>query len=346
MKKSESAETVTDSGVRDLIGAEVLLIDRDERVHHGMETLLSAADLHLTSASDPAEAWPLLDKRFFSVVVVDVDTPQPGGGIETISTIKLMSPTSMVVALTPRKSFEVAVTAVRAGAVDVIFKEPRAVDYLKDRVLVAAGRSVDEREIDSVLADVRETHEAFLKELMEAERRAIDLEDKLKGIDPTASIGNEIKVLVVANDDEIAGALASAGVPGFEFAIALSGGQGLDLCGSREYQIALVAPDLHDLPSSMVLRSIKAQYPELLMLSYIPPGPGGKVEIVETTRRIPVIDEWTAVAQLSDRFPELAEAFRVKVRERRYTQAFRERHYTFLRKFVALKANIDRAFQD
>jgi hypothetical protein len=47
--------------------------------------------------------------------------------------------------------------------------------------------------------------------------------------------------------------------------------------------------------------------------------------------------------QLADRLDELAEAFRAKARERRYTQAFRERHYDFLRRYVELKLKIDRA---
>jgi hypothetical protein len=213
-------------------------------------------------------------------------------------------------------------------------------------VLSAVGRSVEEREIDSVLAEVGATHDGFLKELMEAERRAVDLEDKVKGIDPDSSLGDTIKVLVVANDDSMVRALTTPPVMGFEFSVALTGAQALDVCGSREYHIAMISPDLHDLPSSMVINSVKAQYPDMMVLAYHPPGPGGKVDIVQSTRIIPVIKEWRDKAELVERLPELSEAFRVKFRERRYTQAFRERHYEFLRKFVALKAKIDRALAD
>jgi CheY-like chemotaxis protein len=284
----------------------------------------------------------LLDRRFFSVVVVDLDTPGPNGGLETISTVKLMSPTSMVVALTPRKSFEAAVEAIRIGAVDVIFKEPQSVGYLRTRVLAAAGRSADEREIDSVLEEVKKTHDSFLKELMAADRRAIDLENQVKGIDPGTGAGEAIRILVAASDDSMVRALSSPPLDGFEFGVALSGGQALDVCGSREYHIAMVGPDLPDLPSSLVLSSIKSQSPDMLTLSYSPPGPSGRVDIVETSRTIPVLEQWKDKGELIERLPELAEAFRVKARERRYVQAFRERHYEFLRKFVALKAKIGR----
>lgn len=342
MSRESTVTKALDSSVRELVGAEVLLIDRDPRVQKGMLELLSAAELHVTGISDPAEAWPLLDRRFFSVVVVDLDTPGPNGGLETISTVKLMSPTSMVVALTPRKSFEAAVEAIRLGAVDVIFKEPQSVGYLRTRVLAAAGRSADEREIDSVLEEVKKTHDSFLKELMAADRRAIDLENQVKGIDPGTGAGEAIRILVAASDDSMVRALSSPPLDGFEFGVALSGGQALDVCGAREYHIAMVGPDLPDLPSSLVLSSIKSQSPDMLTLSYSPPGPSGRVDIVETSRTIPVLEQWKDKGELIERLPELAEAFRVKARERRYVQAFRERHYEFLRKFVALKAKIGR----
>ena len=38
---------------------------------------------------------------------------------------------------------------------------------------------------------------------------------------------------------------------------------------------------------------------------------------------------------------EMAEAFRIRARERRYLQAFRERHYDFLRRFVEIKTKIE-----
>ena len=48
------------SGVRALTGAEVLVIDQDERVTRGMTQLLSAADLHVTTVQSPEEG---LDHR-------------------------------------------------------------------------------------------------------------------------------------------------------------------------------------------------------------------------------------------------------------------------------------------
>lgn len=331
------------SGVRELIGAEVLVIDQDQKVTKGITQLLSAASLHVTCVADPDAGLDLIGKRFYSVVVVDLDTPAPNAGVETIRQVKSKSPTSMVVILTPRKSFSDAIEAIRAGAIDVILKAPDSVQYLKDRVMEAAGRSVDKREVSSVLTDVRDAQDEFLKRFMEAERRALDLSDRLAGRDPDqASLLDEVRCLVVEEDGSLTRALTECQPKGFAFEHAMSGGEALDRCSSSRFHIAMVSDNLVDLPGSMVVSSLKTQNPELIAISFTPP-PGGKVEIVETSRRIPVVDKFDKPQQILERLDELAMAFRAKAKERRYTQAFRERHYDFLRRYVELKSKIDRA---
>jgi DNA-binding response OmpR family regulator len=343
MSTSES-NTRMMSGVRELVGAEVLLVDQDERVVKGVTQLLSAATLHVTAATTPEEALAHLDRRFFSVVVIDLDTPTPGAGIATTRAVKEKSPTSMVVMLTPRKSFEDTVRAIRAGAIDIILKAPDSVQYLKERVMEAAGRSAGRRQVDSVLGEVRDAHEEFLRRFMEAERRALDLSDRLAGRDPTEAAAEEqIRVLLVDAGEGLARALTEKAPPGFVFSHGVSGGQGLDLCSASRFHIAMVSESLDDLPGSMVVRSIKTQNPEMVAILYSGPGPGAKVEIVESSRTITVVDDFTDVGQFIGRLDELAEAFRAKTRERRYTQAFRERHYDFLRRYVELKIKIERA---
>lgn len=342
MTTETSASQSVSSGLRELVGAEVLVIDKDRRVQQGMTTLLSAADLHVTCIDDPANAWELLEKRFFSVVIVDLDTPQPNAGLDTAATVQIASPTSMVMMLTPRKSFDDAVAAQRAGAVDVIHKSPESVEYLKDRVMAAAGRSVDKREVDSLLAEVKELQDDFLKRFMEAERRALDLEDEITGRDPEESGAEVIRFLLVSEDQKLASELSERAPSGYEFESAIAGGQALDRCSSSRFHVAMVADDLSDLPRSMVVKSIKNQHPEMLVLSYSGPGPGCAIEL-EGESKVALVPEFTGADDLLSRMDELTQTFRVRERERRYVQAFRERHYDFLRKYVALKAKIDRA---
>ena len=331
------------NSIRNVTGAEVLVIDKDERVRKGMIDLLSKADLHVTSVETAEEGFGQLDKRFFSVVVVDLDTPTPGGGLETITAIKKKSPTSMIVMLTPRKSFDDAVQAMRAGAIDIVFKSPESVGYLEERVIEAASRSIDSREVATILGDARDAHDEFLKLFMDAERRAQMHADRLAGRDPDkASSLDEIHLLIIAPDDGLARSLADKAPQGYGFQSALSGGQALDLCSSNTYHYVLVGHGLPDLPASMVIRSVKTQSPESVVMTFTGPGPGGSIEMVDSTRTTVIIPQFTDPAQLLARLDELAEAFRAKSRERRYAQAFRERHYDFLRRYVDLKTKIDR----
>jgi DNA-binding NtrC family response regulator len=327
-----------------LVGVEVLVLDGDQRVHAGIEQLLSEASLHVTCTSDSERALALTDRHFFSVALIDIDTPVPRAGIATIATLKQKSPTTMVIALTPRRSYDDAVDAVRAGAVDLILKAPESVAYLKDRVLEAAGRSVGKREVDTVLDDIKRVHEEFLQRFMEAEKRAIDLADQAAGRDPSkSSLNEDLRVLVIDEVDEMYDALESAKPRGFTFQHATSGGEGLS---SSRFHYAMIAEDISDLPAKTIARTIRNQHPDTVVLTFLGPSDNGHVDLVETNSTRTIIKPLDDAQKLIARLDELAEAWRAKARERRYTQAFRERHYDFLRRYVEIKTKIERAMNE
>ncbi|MGE0550265.1 MAG: response regulator [Kofleriaceae bacterium] len=330
-----------------LVGIEVLVVDTDRSVHAGIERLLSDAQLHVTCVDNADRALALVDRGFYSVALVDIDTPSPASGIETIRAIKRASPTSMVIAMTPRRSYDDAVLAVRAGAIDLILKAPESVAYLRERVLDAAGRSVGKREVDSVLTDVRSVHEEFLQRFMETERRATDLNDKAAGKDPAKAIHlDELRVLVIDEVDDFVAAIDKAAPKTFTFVHATSGGEGLDRISTSPFHYAMVAEDISDLPATTIARTIRNQHPDTVVLTFLGPAENGKVELVEMAGSRVLVSPFKEAKQLISRLDDLAEAWRIKARERRYAQAFRERHYDFLRRYVELKTKIDRAIND
>lgn len=330
-----------------LVGIEVLVLDADTRVHAGIEQLLSEAQLHVTCVPTADDALSEVERQFFSVVLIDIDTPAPASGINTIRAIHQASPTSMIIAMTPRRSYDDAVEALRAGAIDLILKAPESVAYLKERVLDAAGRSVGKREVDSVLTDVRGVHEEFLQRFMETERRAIDLADKAAGKDPARIVQmDELRVLVIDEVDEMFNGLTEAAPKGYVFVHATSGGEGLDRISSGTFHYAMVAEDITDLPAKTVARTIRNQHPETVVLTFLGPADNGKVDLVEMAGMRTLINPFNDVKLMVDRLDQLAEAWRVKARERRYTQAFRERHYDFLRRYVELRTKIERAINE
>lgn len=330
-----------------LVGVEVLVLDGDQRVHAGIEQLLSEASLHVTCTDSAQRALALVDRQFFSVALVDIDTPAPRAGIETIAAIKKLSPTTMVIAMTPRRSYDDAVDAVRSGAVDLILKAPEQVAYLQDRVFEAAGRSVGRREVDTVLDDIKRVHDEFLQRFMDAERRAIDLADQAAGRDVSRNLlVDDLRVLVIDEVDEMFDALATARPKGFTFQHATSGGEGLDRVSSSKFHYAMVAEDISDLPARTVARTIRNQQPDTVVLTFLGPSENGHVDLVETNGTRSIVNPFDDPQKLIVRLDELAEAWRAKARERRYTQAFRERHYDFLRRYVEIKTKIERAMNE
>jgi DNA-binding response OmpR family regulator len=347
MTIDSGSRTVHSGAHAALVGVEVLVLDGDVRVHAGIAQLLGEASLHVTAVAEAERALDLIDKQFFSVALVDIDTPTPGAGIPTIANIKRKSPTTMIVALTPRRSYEDAVEAVRAGAVDLILKAPESVAYLKDRVLAAAGRSVGKREVDSVLSEVRKVHDEFLQRFMDAERRAIDADDKIAGRDHSRMVNiDELVVLVVDEVEDFVTTMEKAKPKGFAFIHASSGGEALDRIATREFQYAMIAEDISDLPARTIAKSIRSQRPDTVVLTFLGPSENGHVNLVDATGSRPILKPFTDPKQLIGRLDELADAWRAKTKERRYTQAFREKHYDFLRKYVELKTKIDRALSD
>jgi DNA-binding NtrC family response regulator len=334
-------------GYAALVGVEVLVLDHDRGVHSGIAQLLSEANLHVTCLADADRALELVQRQFFSVALVDIDTATPREGITTIGAIKQASPTTMVIAMTPRRSFDDAVDAVRAGAVDLILKAPESVAYLKDRVLEAVGRSVGRREVDSVLFDIKSVQDEFLQRFMEAERRAIDLADQIAGRNLSRAINlDEMRVLVIDEVDDFFTAIEEAKPKGYAFVHATSGGEGLDRISGGSFHYAMIAEDVADLPAKTIARTIRNQHPDTVVLTFLGPSDNGHVDLVETHGQRTILKPFQEAKQLVGRLDELAEAWRVKAKERRYTQAFRERHYDFLRRYVELKTKIERAINE
>ena len=330
-----------------LVGVEVLVLDADERVHAGIAQLLSEAQLHVTCVRTSTEALAAVERQFFSVALIDIDTPDPRDGIDTIRRVKQASPTSMIIAMTPRRSYDDAVDAVRAGAIDLILKAPDSVAYLKDRVLDAAGRSVGKREVDTVLEDVRGVHDEFLQRFMDAERRALDADDKSAGRDHSRMVNiDELRVLVVDEVDDFVTAMDKARPKGFAFIHASSGGEALDRISRLEFHYAMIAEDVSDLPARTIAKTIRTQRPDTVVLTFKGPADNGHVNLVDATGSRAILKPFNDPTQLIGRLDELAAAWRAKSKERRYTQAFREKHYDFLRKYVELKTKIERAMTD
>jgi two-component system, OmpR family, response regulator len=327
-------------------GQEVLVVDADEQVVKGLDRLLTRVGLIVTGTHDTIRARDQILNKFFAVALIDADTPTPGGGIELLQFARDKSPLTSVVVMTARKSYETAVKAFRAGAADVVLKEPDVVPYLRERVLDAAGEIKATADRNSLFEEVAETHEEFLRRLRDVSRELLDLEDRVTGRRRDDAGGDAaISVVLVDDDDKALPQIERVltADQGWHFRGAFSGGEALDVVMQVRPQIVIVKEDLPDLPGSMVVNTVRASSPEAITLLYSPPGQSGRpgeVKLVDASRTMTLVTGYGEPGQLVAPLNEIREALRQKLHERRYLQAFRQRHFEFLQRYNALKQRL------
>jgi DNA-binding NarL/FixJ family response regulator len=321
---------------------EVLLVDRDDQVREGLRYLLSTAGLMITALDDPERGLALAREKHFAVAVLDMDTPEPWGALDLLPRVREVSPATSIVVLTVQESFELGARAFRLGAADVVGKSPDNLDYLTERVrkLSVDAKLLDER--DRLLQEGLEVLEQFLKRLMDSSRRAQRAEETANG--PSDSLEPKVCLFLVVDED----ARTAVGLgellrtdPRYRVATALTGGEALDLSGREPFQIALVKKDLPDLPGSMVIKSLRGQVPDGIVLLFEPPGhEPGRVSVIEGSQTIELIPALTRGDQIVEKLHQLREAYIQKCRERRYLETFRKEHFDFLKLYVGLKQRI------
>jgi DNA-binding response OmpR family regulator len=327
-------------------GQEVLVVDADDQVVKGLDRLLTRVGMVVTGTHDPVRARDQLLNKFYAVALVDADTPTPGGGIELLQFARDKSPLTSVVIMTARKSYETAVRAFRAGAADVVLKEPDVVPYLRERVVEAATDIKATADRNSLFEEVAEMHEEFLRRLRDVAREGLDLEDRMAGRNQdTGDDLGPVSVVLVDDDpkaiEKLQGVLTSGA--GWQLRAALTGGEALDVVSQERPQIVMVKEDLPDLPGSMVVHTVKSGAPDAVTLLYTPPGSSGRpgdVKLVDADGTMNTIASYGDPGQLAGPLGEIREALRAKSKERRYLQAFRQRHFEFLQRYNSIKTRL------
>jgi DNA-binding NtrC family response regulator len=333
-------------------GQEILVVDADETVIKGLDRLLTRVGLVVTGTTDPVRARDQLLNKFYAVALIDADTPTPGGGIELLQFARDRSPLTSVIIMSARKAYETAVKAFRAGAVDVVLKEPDVVPYLRERVTEAASELQSTSERNTLMEEISETHEEFLRRMRDMAKELVDLEDRLLGrghVDSDES-GDAMNVVLVDDDPsalkKLEAVLSSAN--GWHFRVAVTGGEALDFVTQMRPQIVLVKEHLPDLPGSMVVKTVRAGLPDAVTLLYNPPlrpGTSGEVKMIDASRVMSLVSNYTDPEQLVAPLGEIREGLRQKTKERRYLQAFRQRNYEFLQRYASLKQRIKAALE-
>jgi DNA-binding NtrC family response regulator len=329
-------------------GEEVLVVDADKNVLRVLEKVLRDAGLTVTALSDPVRARDQVEKRFIPVVLCDLDTPTQGAGIELVKFAHDKSPLTAVILMTARKNFDTVAAAFRSGARDVVPKTQEALPYLRERVQVAAADIRAAQTRDQLMADLGEMHEEFLKRMMDISRQVTDLEEKIlsrEGNAPSAVAALAMIDVLLVDDEQALNAVLTQQLPvdkGWRLRHAQSGGEALDAASQAPPQILVVSETLPDLPSTMVIKTIKADAPDAVALVFTSPSDSepGEVRMVDSSRLLTLIASFSSPEQLVGQLEDVREALRKKAKERRYLQVFRKQHFDFLKKYGALRQRL------
>lgn len=327
-------------------GGEVLLCDADASVREGMPKVLAKLDVYVTAVAEPDSVRDLVTQKFFQVCMIDADTPTPGAGADLVKFIRERSPASVVLVLAAKPSFDIATSAIRAGAADVIAKAAKHVPYLKERVLQAVQQTGAAVSRDRLLEEMALVHEEFLKKLLEVTKTLTDLEERSRGGTgtPTPTPTHELCNILYVDDDMEAGKALSAMLAerkGFQFRHTQLGGEALDFANQERFHIVLCKDMLPDLPGQMVLRSIQQQSSDAVGVLFSAPGPRGSARLVEGSREIPLLPNLANVEQIATKLDELWTVQKGRGQERRYLAVFRQKHVDFLKRYAEVRRKYD-----
>lgn len=323
------------------VGAEILLLDRDDATRAALEALLAEAGFIVTALGDDQRALTLVQEKFFTVAILDYDTPGRRRGLDMVGQVLKASPVTRVVMLSERKTFDRAVAAFQANAKGIYPKGEDALPELFEAVVVQVERDVSLEKRGALIQELLDFLESFLRHLMQAGRRALRAEERAGIRQPEA--GDEQCVLVVVDNNAKTGpGLQKAlGEAAFEVVSCLTGGEALDVVSQRPFHLALIKQDLPDLEGSMVARSVLDMKTGATVLTFSDSGDTpGTVTLMEKGRSTPLIEKLERGAQLVEKLKELRQEILARRKERRYLDAFRDDYIDLLKQYVLLRRKL------
>jgi diguanylate cyclase (GGDEF)-like protein len=140
----------------------ILVVDDEDSVRTVIVQVLQEDGFTVTSAANGKQALACMQKEKFSLVITDIVMPGMTG-LELLEKIKKISPETQVIIITSHASLETAITALRHGAYDYLFKP------FKDLELISATAN---RAIEKVrlIAENRDLVETLRKKNEELEK--------------------------------------------------------------------------------------------------------------------------------------------------------------------------------
>lgn len=167
----------------------ILIVDDHALIREGLRKLLNAeSDLHVAGeASSAAEVLDMLTRTKVDLVVMDINMPGRSG-IETLQDLRARFPKVRVLMLSMHPEENVAIRALKAGALGYVSKNAPPKELLKAiRKVLSGGRYVSQSLADQMAEDLlHPTTQKPHEELSEREYEVLCLIGKGKTVSAIA----------------------------------------------------------------------------------------------------------------------------------------------------------------
>jgi YesN/AraC family two-component response regulator len=108
----------------------ILVVDDDEMVLEVLNRQLKQMGYDVSTASDGQEAWEMVQKKNFEVIITDLEMPKMTGQ-ELIEKVKNHSPATVVIVLTGYGSLDTARESIHAGCDEFLLKPLEDIRLIK-----------------------------------------------------------------------------------------------------------------------------------------------------------------------------------------------------------------------
>ena len=137
---------------------QILIVDDEPNIRSGLKKGLSTEAKHIEVASDAIEAMKIFERGEFPIVISDVRLPNGQDGLELISKMISIKPSTTAIVITAVGTIEIAVDAMRRGAFDFTTK-PIDLNLIRQQVRKAIAHHrllTENHELRDRLADAGE----------------------------------------------------------------------------------------------------------------------------------------------------------------------------------------------
>jgi DNA-binding NtrC family response regulator len=142
----------------------ILVVDDERPILMTLEALLTRHGHKVYTASTASAGLSIIDKFHPEVVLLDIGLPD-ANGLETLETIKSVSPDTSVLILTANDSLDNAIKSIKLGAFHFISKP-----YVPEELLSLLARATEQRELMQETKTLRAKTEVLAKRLEKAEK--------------------------------------------------------------------------------------------------------------------------------------------------------------------------------